>query len=182
MSGSPVYLRRLERGDLDALSELRLRNREFLQPFEPLRPESFWTLAGQERDLDSSLEASVSDRGFAFGIFEKDTDEMVGRIALSNVSRGAWQNATVGYFIDQAHQGRGYATEAVRWVLRWAFDELRLHRVQAGVMPRNVASARVLEKAGFRLEGRSPRYLCINGTWEDHDMYAVTIEEAPPGS
>jgi ribosomal-protein-alanine N-acetyltransferase len=98
---------------------------------------------------------------------------------LSNVSRGAWQNATLGYYIDEAHTGRGYATDAVRLSLQFAFGSASLHRVQAAVLPRNVASRRVLEKAGFSREGRSTKYLQINGAWEDHEMFAVTREDWP---
>jgi ribosomal-protein-alanine N-acetyltransferase len=107
----------------------------------------------------------------------KSNDELVGRVALSNVSRGAWQNATLGYYIDEAHNHRGYATDAVRLALRFAFASAGLHRVQAAVLSRNVASRRVLEKAGFTREGRSTKYLQINGVWEDHEMFAVTAED-----
>lgn len=104
-------------------------------------------------------------------------DELIGRVALSNVSRGAWQNATLGYYIDKASTRKGYATDAVRLALQFAFGSAGLHRVQAAVLPRNVASRRVLEKAGFVREGRSTKYLQINGVWEDHEMFAVTAED-----
>lgn len=93
------------------------------------------------------------------------------------MARGAWQNATLGYYIDKAHNGRGYATDGVRSVLDFAFGQAGLHRVQAAVLPRNVASRRVLEKAGFSREGRSTKYLQINGVWEDHEVFAVTAED-----
>ena len=89
----------------------------------------------------------------------------MGRVALNEVVRGVFGNAYLGYFVDEAVNGRGYATEAVRRTVRFAFDELRLHRVQAAVVPRNAGSVRVLEKAGFREEGYAERYLCINGVW-----------------
>lgn len=114
---------------------------------------------------------------YAFGVFLKESDELIGRVALSNVSRGAWQNATLGYYIDEAHNGHGYATEAVRLALQFAFGPAGLHRVQAAVLPRNVASRRVLEKAGFSREGRSTKYLQINGVWEDHETFAITLED-----
>jgi ribosomal-protein-alanine N-acetyltransferase len=91
--------------------------------------------------------------------------------------RGAWQNATLGYFIASSHRGRGLASQGVGLVVGYGFEHAKLHRVQAGVMPRNEASAKVLLKNGFRYEGRSPRYLRINGVWEDHDMYALTVED-----
>jgi len=93
--------------------------------------------------------------------------------------RAAWQNCTIGYFVDQSRNGRGYATEAVGLASGFAFGEGGLHRVQAAVMPRNAASIRVVEKNGYRFEGLARRYLQINGLWEDHNIYAMTAEEWP---
>jgi ribosomal-protein-alanine N-acetyltransferase len=112
-----------------------------------------------------------------FGIFLAETDELVGRIQLTGIALGPFENAHVGYFVSERHDGRGYATEAVRQAVDAAFGPLALHRVQAAVMPRNIASIRVLEKLGFREEGFARRYLRISGDWEDHKLYAVTREE-----
>jgi ribosomal-protein-alanine N-acetyltransferase len=177
LRGTSVYLRPLLHSDAHDLLALRLRNREFFTPFEPLPDRRHFTLEGQLEEIDQALEDARMDRRYAFGIFTSVGDEVAGRIALSNVARGAWQNATVGYYVGQAWANRGYATEALQLVLRFAFVDASLHRVQAGVLPENVASARVLEKAGFRREGVSLRYLKINGAWRDHLMFAVTVEE-----
>ena len=134
-------------------------------------------MQGQREEIERAQDDARRDHRYAFGVFLSSNDELIGRVALSNVSRGAWQNATLGYYIDQAHTGRGYATEAVRLTLEFAFEQAGLHRVQAAVLPRNEASRRVLEKAGFLREGRSTKYLQINGIWEDHEMFAITAEE-----
>ena len=108
----------------------------------------------------------------------RDEDEsLAGRISLNNVVRGAWQNASLGYFIAQSEQHKGLMTEAVRAVTRFAFDVVGLHRLDAAVMPRNPGSLRVLEKTGFRREGSVLRYLKIAGTWEDHVLFARTVED-----
>jgi ribosomal-protein-alanine N-acetyltransferase len=123
-------------------------------------------------------------KGEAFVLFIVDPvgdEAIIGRIALTGVMRGAFLSAHLGYWIDQEHQRKGYMTEAVREVTRFAFDVLGLHRVQAAVMPHNTASLRVLEKLGFRKEGESPRYLQIAGRWADHVVFAVTAEEWPRG-
>ena len=177
LRGSAVYLRPLLASDALDLLDLRRRNRAFFAPFEPIHNERHFTIEGQLAEIDGALEDAQHDRRYAFGIFTCAQDRIAGRIALSNVARGAWQNATVGYYVDRACSNRGYATEAVRLVLRFAFDDAYLHRVQAGVLPENAASARVLEKAGFRREGVSLRYLKINGEWRDHLMYAMTVED-----
>lgn len=172
-----LYLRPLQTEDAAELLELRLRNHEFLQPFEPIRPASYLTLEGQQEQIAMAQRDFANQAAFAFGVFQTDSDQMIGRVALSNVARGAWQNTTLGYFLDKELNGKGYTTQAVKLVLRFAFTEAKLHRVQAGVMPHNLGSIRVLEKNGFRFEGCSLRYLMINGVWEDHNMYAITVEE-----
>lgn len=172
-----IFLRPLHTEDAAELLELRLRNHEFFQLFEPIRPASHLTLAGQQEQIAQAKHDFANQSAFAFGVFLQESDQMIGRVALSNVARGAWQNATLGYFLDKAFNGKGYTTEAVKLALQFAFTEAQLHRVQAGVMPHNLGSIRVLEKNGFRFEGRSLRYLQINGAWEDHNMYAITVEE-----
>ena len=156
-----------------------VRDRAFLDQWEPTRSDGFYTLEPHQR----WLERMQGDENFAdFGIFLAAGDELVGRLQLSGISRGPFENAYLGYFVSEKHNGRGYATEAVRQAVDAAFGELALHRVQAAVIPRNVASIRVLEKAGFREEGFALRYLKIAGVWEDHRLYAVTAEEWPSGA
>jgi ribosomal-protein-alanine N-acetyltransferase len=106
-----------------------------------------------------------------------DESLVVGRVALGGVHRGAFQNAYLGYWIDSRHQRRGLMTEAVVATTAFAFSRANLHRVQAAVTPGNRASQRVLEKAGYRQEGLARRYLCIAGRWDDHLLYAMTVEE-----
>ena len=174
-----IYIRRLELPDAEALLEMLVRDRSFLDQWEPTRSDSFFTLEAHQR----WLERIQGDENFAdFGIFLTAGDELVGRIQLSGISRGPFENAYLGYFVSEKHNGRGYATEAVRQAVDAAFGELGLHRVQAAVIPRNVASIRVLEKAGFREEGVALRYLQIAGVWEDHKLYAVTAEEWRSGA
>lgn len=177
LSTDRIFIRRLEMRDLDAQLDLILRNREHLRPFEPIRPENWFTRQGQEEALDTLLRSWKNDSAYGFGVFLTETGELIGRVNLSNVVRGAWQNCTIGYFIDNRMQGKGIATEAVKLAVRFAFERANLHRVQAAVMPRNRPSIRVVEKAGFRFEGLAKRYLQINGVWEDHNIYAVTREE-----
>ena len=101
----------------------------------------------------------------------------VGEINLNSIQRGPFQNAYIGYWIDEAHAGHAYIPEAFVVALRFAFEELHLHRVQAAIVPRNGASRRVVEKLELRDEGTAQRYLEINGVWEDHIRYAITSED-----
>lgn len=177
LAGERVYLRPLIESDAQELLALRSRNKAFLQPFEPIQAPNHFTLAAQRESVQQAIRNWEHGLAYGFGIFLIETEELIGRVNLSNVSRGAWQNCTVGYFIDQAQNGRGLMSEALRLAVGFAFNEACLHRVQAGVMPRNIGSIRVLEKAGFRNEGLSKRYLNINGVWEDHLIFARTSDE-----
>ncbi|WP_336773194.1 GNAT family N-acetyltransferase [Paenibacillus sp. MMO-58] len=177
MSNNGIYMRMLELGDTMPLLELKLRNRAFFQPFEPIRDEKHYTLEEQGKEIANGISAAQQGQAYFYGIFLTESDELIGRIALTSVSWGVFRNAYMGYFIDQAHNGRGYATAAVSAVVGKAFNELQLHRIQAGVMPRNERSIRVLQKAGFRQEGLAQRYLKINGQWEDHFLFAITKED-----
>ncbi len=113
--------------------------------------------------------------GFGFGVFVDGA--FAGEMNLSSVQRGPFQNCYVGYWIDEALAGNGYTPEALVVVMRFAFEDLGLHRVQIAIIPRNSASRRVVDKLGIREEGVAVRYLEINGAWEDHVRYAVTAEE-----
>jgi [ribosomal protein S5]-alanine N-acetyltransferase len=174
----PTAIRPTEPGDARAQLALRIANREHTGPWDPMRDESFYTEAGQRLELDLDQRSWSAGTAYAFGVLDLgERDRLIGRVALSNVVRGPWQNATLGYWIGKDALGRGHATRAVRLALRFAFEHAGLHRVQPAIIPRNTRSVRVAEKVGFRLEGRALRYLKINGVWEDHDVYALTIED-----
>ena len=177
VDGEQVAIRGFLLGDVDELVDLRRRTRDFNAPYEPRRSEGFFTPAGQRAEVLRDRDEWAADRMYAFAIVERATERIRGRVGLANIVRGAWENATLGYFVDMEVNGRGFATEAVALTLGFAFGPCRLHRVQAAVMPHNERSARVLRKNGFRLEGHAPRYLRLDGGWRDHDLYAITAEE-----
>ena len=174
----PTAIRPTSLDDCDEQLRLRRANRDHTGPWDPARDESFYTVAGQRLELELDQRAWAAGGAFAFAVLATDeADRIIGRVALANVVRGPWQNATLGYWIDKDAAGRGHASRAVRLVLGYAFDHVGLHRVQPAIIPRNRRSTRVAEKVGFRLEGRALRYLKINGVWEDHDIYALTAED-----
>lgn len=178
LDAEQTAIRRVARRDAQPMLELRLRNEAFLAPFDPLRPPSFLTLSGQHATLAAEERAWQDDRAYGFLVLDRtEADAPIGRVNLFNVVRGPRQSAGMGYWLDEGHGGRGHATAAVRLACRFAFEHLGLHRLEPAVMPRNVRSARVLAKAGFRREGRAVRYLEIAGVWEDHDLYGLTAEE-----
>nr|WP_249419989.1 GNAT family protein [Rhabdothermincola salaria] len=179
MFGRRVLLRPLVVSDFPSWREVRRRNEEWLTRWEPTR------VPGQPdvvEDRDAfAVRCSARQRerqlgaGYGFGVFVDGS--FAGEINLSSIQRGPFQSAYVGYWIDEAHAGQGYTPEALVVVARFAFEELRLHRIQIAIIPRNAASRRVVEKLAIREEGVAVRYLEINGEWEDHVRYAITAEE-----
>jgi ribosomal-protein-alanine N-acetyltransferase len=153
---------------------------------EHLRPWSVAPAPGEDPASLTSVSGTVlrnrrdwkGGRSYVLMLTPREREaRIVGRIALGGVLHGAFQSAYLGYWIDAEHQGHGLMTEAVRAATTFALCTLRLHRVQAAVMPNNPGSQRVLEKVGYRREGIALRYLCIAGSWEDHVVFAVTAEE-----
>lgn len=177
--GSRILLRPLTLGDFEPWREVRRFNHDWLTKWEPQRmpghPDPI-----EDRDA-FAVRCSARQRerqlgtAYGFGIFVDGA--FAGEINLSSVQRGPFQNAYVGYWIDQRHAGHGYTPEAVVLMARFAFDDLYLHRIQISIIPRNSASRRVVEKLDLRCEGLAERYLEINGVWEDHLRFALTIEE-----
>ncbi|PAD66479.1 hypothetical protein CHH83_23805 [Bacillus sp. 7586-K] len=129
--------------------------------------------------LDSSglLFGAKVDSEYNFGIFKIENDELIGTIGLFRILRGPLQSAIVGYSLDKNNNGKGYATEAVKLIVNYGFTTLKLHRIEAGVMPHNISSIKVLEKAGFEKEGISKKNVKINGRWEDHQTLAIINPE-----
>jgi ribosomal-protein-alanine N-acetyltransferase len=177
-----LLLRPLAPEDAPALLRYAQDNRVWLEPWEPARHESYYTQEAQRSILYQNLEDRRAGTGVLFGIYERsDRQRIQGRISLSGIVRGIWQNGFVGYSISEARAGRGYMTEALQRVVLFGFADLALHRIQASILPRNQASLRVAAKCRFRHEGRGLRYMEINNIWEDHDIYAITVEEIRDG-
>src|SRR5687768_15384523 len=130
-----LELRLPEPEDVQAFLELVVRNRDHFRPYEPRRPPAYFTLAGQRDQIAAAQRQARLGERFEFGIWENGSGELVGRISLGGISRGALQNAYLGYGIDIDRGGRGIATQAVKLAVGVAFDELGLHRVQAAVVP-----------------------------------------------
>ena len=97
---------------------------------------------------------------------------LLGGLTLANIRRGCAQAGSLGYWMGAAHARQGHMTAAVHAVIPFAFGTLRLHRIEAACIPANVASIRLLERTGFQREGFARQYLCIDGVWQDHLLFA----------
>jgi [ribosomal protein S5]-alanine N-acetyltransferase len=177
--GRQILLRPLAPTDFAAWSEVRLRNEDWLVPWEPRRAPGHPDATRDREAFAVRCHARERERqlgtGYGFGIFVEGS--FAGEINVSSVQRGPFQSAYVGYWIDEKHAGNSYTPEALLVVARYCFEELHLHRLQVAIIPRNKASRRVVEKLRIREEGTALRYLEINGVWEDHVRYAITAEE-----
>jgi ribosomal-protein-alanine N-acetyltransferase len=158
--------------DAPVLAELLRANRDFLAQWEPMRGAEYFTEAGQHAAIAASL--SERDGGHGVPCVMLDGDgAVVGRVNISNIVRGAFQSASLGYWMAESAGGRGVATAAVRDIIRMAFTDLGLHRIQADTLVHNVASQRVLARNGFVRIGLAPRYLKIAGRWQDCVLHQV---------
>ncbi len=153
-------------------SALREASRDFLTPWEPTWPEDDLTRSAFRRRIRRYSEDIRTDQGYAFLLFRKSDGALVGGLTLANIRRGVAQAASLGYWMGLPYVRQGYMTEAVRTVIPFALETLRLHRLEAACIPTNAGSIRLLENNGFAREGYAHEYLCINGMWQDHLLFA----------
>jgi ribosomal-protein-alanine N-acetyltransferase len=160
--------------------EIRKISQDFLVPWEPTWPSDAATPVAFNRRLKRFYAGWREGSTYAFLIVEKKDGTLLGGITLTNVRRGVVQSGSIGYWIGEPHARNGYMSEGVQLMLSFAFDTLRLHRVEAACLPSNQPSRDVLLKAGFVQEGLARRYLRINGEWRDHLTFGILRDDPRP--
>lgn len=173
-----VSLQELRRSDAAAMAAMNARNRADIERVSPPQAAKSYTAAGQAERIEEVLK-QVEQGTRAYWTIRVG-GVIAGDISLHAIQRGPVQTAGVGYMVDAAFRGRGVATAALRLVVERAFGELRLHRVEAGAMPSNRGSQRVLEKAGFTRVGLLRRHLLVADTWQDHVLYEIVGPDFVP--
>lgn len=162
---------------LPLLHDFHLRNTTHFAP---------WTPTHHDTDMNDYYTQQIlryqkhseEGTGLALYLFEKNNREkIIGDVNLSNVVRGIFQSCNMGYRLDERAQGKGYMREAILRVVQYAFDEMKLHRIEANIMPHNVRSIKLITAVGFEEEGLAKKYLKINGKWQDHLQYVVLNEK-----
>lgn len=146
-----------------------IRNKKHLEPFEPVRDNSFYTYEVQKNILSDSYRQFLNGTAVDLGIFKDDY--LIGKLKLSNIVYGIFKSGILGYSIDKDEQGKGYMKEAVNLVVNYAFQDLDIHRVEASALVDNEPSKHVLIGCGFKELGINKKYLYINGGWKDHITY-----------
>jgi ribosomal-protein-alanine N-acetyltransferase len=172
LTGERVFLRAPERGDYEAWASLRARSQAFLVPWEPSWPSDALSRAGFRSRIARYAEDWRTDQAYNFFIFTHD-ETLVGGIGLSNLRRGVAETGSLGYWIGEPYARQGYMTAALPLTLDFCFGRLRLHRVEAACLPTNIPSRALLLRAGFQQEGYAREYLCIEGKWQDHLLFAI---------
>lgn len=164
-----LKMRILTPEDAKELLEYNIRNKRHLERYEPRRDNCFYTLEVQKKILEDSYRQYLNGSSLDFGIFKDN--KFIGKIKVSNIVYGIFKNGIIGYSIDKDEQGKGYMKEAVNRIVKYCFDELGLHRVEASALLENERSKGVLEGCGFLKLGINKNYLFINGKWRDHITY-----------
>lgn len=164
-----LILKSIDASNTIQVLEYVMKNKEFLEKWEVVRNADYYTAQTQKELLISdklNIDKGLLVKVWMFKIDEPD--KIIGSITLSNIVKGPFLSCHLGYRLDHEEINKGYMTEGIKCMIDYAFDVLQLHRIEANIMPRNEASLKVVQKLGFYHEGLAPKYLKINGIWEDH--------------
>lgn len=175
LKGKNILLRNLNPEDSEDLLQYYIRNEDHLRNYEPSRDKSFYTIEAQKDILLESYKGLMNGKCVDLGIYKDDN--LIGKIKISNIVYGVFKSGIIGYSMDKDYQGRGYMKEALSMALRYARDELELHRLEASVLVDNQRSKNVLTSCGFKEVGLNEKYLFINGGWKDHLTFYRVLED-----
>lgn len=176
LQSSRIYIRPPNIKDYQSWKTVRKANRSFLKPFEPTWPKDCLSETFFKRRLKRQIKNWIEDRGYAFLIFTHD-GSLVGGMNINNVERGASHYASLGYWITEELQGQGYMSEALNLSIQYCFENLHLHRINVSCLLNNSRSKNLLLRANFTKEGMAKKYLKIDGKWQDHFLFGLTIED-----
>lgn len=171
--GADIVVRSAEPTDGKLISDYFIANRQHLEPWEPRREDAFFTEFGWTQRLIKLNELHRMGLGYYLLILDSQSNEMLGTISFSNMTRFPLHACNVGYSLASHVQGRGVMSRALKLAVDYMFRIQNMHRIMASYMPRNLRSEAVLTRAGFQREGFAKDYLLINGQWEDHTLTAL---------
>ena len=170
-----LILKTLTPEDTNSLFAYYKRNREFLRKWEPLRDDTYYAGESIERMIRAESIENERKSSLRLYLFRRggDKKKIIGFCGLTNIVYGPFLSCYLGYKLDKDEINKGLMTEAVSKLVKIAFDDYRLHRIESNIVPSNIPSKRVMEKLNFTKEGISRKYLKINGKWEDHIHYVL---------
>lgn len=165
-----LLLREPEKEDSRLILEFVSKNKNHFEKWDPIREEEYYSNKVQ---LKRIIEYLKDNHQVKFYIYKRDENQkIIGEIGISNIARGVFQNCNIGYKLDQEEVGKGYMQESMKAIEKYIFEALKLHRIEANIIPMNEKSIKLIERLGYRQEGVSKELLKINGNWEDHYRYA----------
>lgn len=169
-----LVLRLADTHDVPAILHYYISNQDFLEPYEPLRPRSFYTRVFWEAHIRETERDFYNGSAVRLFLFDRASNSaVIGYIGFFQIVRRAAHYCIVGYSLAQDQQGKGYMTEALGASVNYMFRDMNMHRIMANYMPHNIRSGRLLRKLGFVVEGYARDYLMINGKWEDHVLTSL---------
>ena len=174
LKGKRINLRSFTPDCAEELLDYYISNKEHLSYYEPSRDSSFYTVEAQREILLESYRQLMNGTGIDLGIYKDD--KLIGKLKISNIVYGVFKSGIVGYSLDKDYQGKGYMQEALNLILKYAEEDLELHRIEASVLTDNYKSKSVLIKCGFNEVGINEKYLFINGAWRDHITFYKILE------
>lgn len=177
LTDGTIFLRPPQMADYAEWAHLREVSRDFLRPWEPAWQEDELTRAAFRRRLKYYLRDMEDETGYAFFLHRVCDKALLGGVTISNIRRGVSQSCSIGYWIGAPYARQGYMSRALRPVIGFVFDRLRLHRLEAACLPNNIASVALLQRMNFKREGLARQYLRINGVWQDHLLFALLDED-----
>jgi len=174
-----IFMRPPALEDAQSWAEVRGKNKDHIQPFDPKWPDNALTPELFRKRISRQSNDWADGRACSFLIFADDRKTLIGGMNINNICRGAAQYASIGFWIDREKQGQGLMAEAIILTLHYCFEHLKLHRVNASCLPHNERSKKTLLASGFKEEGFAEKYLQINGIWEDHVLFGLPVEDWP---
>ena len=167
----------LRKSEAPSISEYLLNNMEFHRKFSQTHTDDYFTVSTQKKylayDCNSFLEGSL----VPFWISIKGDEKVIGRVSFFNFAFGGMMSCACGYHLDKDHTGRGYMTEALRGAMAFVFDEYKLHRIEAFIVPENTPSINLVKRLGFHYEGLRRSYMHINGEYRDHEAFYILEDD-----
>lgn len=168
-----LILRPVRIEEADLVLDYYQRNKEFLRRWDPPKPEGFYTNDFWIKKITQMTDELFTDKSCRFYLFDKTETKVFGTVHFANIERGPFQNCRLGYQLDKDLEGKGYMSEAVSAALKFAFNELNLHRIEANYVPDNLRSGKVLERMGFEIHGTAKNYLFVGAEWKDHVLTSL---------
>ena len=167
----------LRKSEAARISEYFIKNREFHRKFSQTRTDEYFTVSTQRKYLAYDCESFLDGTLVPLWISLKGNDRVIGRVSFFNFAFGGMMSCACGYHLDKDHTGRGYMTEALRGAMAFVFDEYKMHRIEAFILPENEASINLVKRLGFHYEGMRISYMHINGEYRDHEAFYILEDD-----